>query len=74
MNETASSNGGCSSPWKTEPAARKVDRNAGSGDRRFSAKARAVSGSSPFFLGLAIVLPVLRHATWHLYRRIVPAA
>ncbi len=29
----------------------------------------------PFFLGLLIVLPVLGHATWHLYRRAVaPAA
>jgi uncharacterized membrane protein len=25
----------------------------------------------PFFLGLTITLPVLGHATWHLYRRIV---
>jgi len=24
------------------------------------------------FLGLIIVLPVLGHATWHLYRRVVP--
>ena len=23
----------------------------------------------PWFLGLMIVLPVLGHATWHLYRR-----
>ena len=30
-----------------------------------------VLGSVPFLLGLAIVLPVLGHATWHLYRRIV---
>jgi uncharacterized membrane protein len=29
-------------------------------------------GSVPFLLGLAIVLPVLGHATWHLYRRIYP--
>ena len=29
----------------------------------------------PFFLGLLLVtLPVLGHATWHLYRRIVAAA
>ncbi len=29
----------------------------------------------PFFLGLMITLPVLGHATWHLYRRVVaPAA
>ena len=25
----------------------------------------------PFFVGLLIVLPVLGHATWHLYRRVV---
>jgi uncharacterized membrane protein len=28
-------------------------------------------GSIPFFIGLVIVLPVLGHATWHLYRRVV---
>lgn len=28
-------------------------------------------GSIPFFLGLTIVMPVLGHATWHLYRRAV---
>jgi len=31
-----------------------------------------VIGSIPFFLGLIIVMPVLGHATWHLYRLIVP--
>ena len=30
-----------------------------------------VIGSLPLFLGLAVVLPVLGHATWHLYRRMV---
>jgi uncharacterized membrane protein len=30
-------------------------------------------GSIPLFLGLAIVVPVLGHATWHLYRRVVVA-
>jgi uncharacterized membrane protein len=30
-----------------------------------------VLGSLPFFVGLAIVMPVLGHATWHLYRRVV---
>ncbi|MCX5493614.1 DUF2189 domain-containing protein [Kaistia dalseonensis] len=30
-----------------------------------------VLGSIPFFLGLAIVMPVLGHATWHLYRKVV---
>jgi uncharacterized membrane protein len=28
-------------------------------------------GSLPFFLGLTVVVPVLGHATWHLYRRAV---
>jgi uncharacterized membrane protein len=31
-----------------------------------------VIGSIPFFLGLIVVMPVLGHATWHLYRRVVP--
>lgn len=30
-------------------------------------------GSLPFFLGLTVVMPVLGHATWHLYRRAVVA-
>jgi len=30
-----------------------------------------VIGSLPFFLGLAIVVPVLGHATWHLYRKVI---
>ena len=30
-----------------------------------------VLGSLPFFLGLAIVLPLLGHATWHLYRKMI---
>ncbi len=30
-----------------------------------------VLGSLPFFVGLAIVMPVLGHATWHLYRKLV---
>jgi uncharacterized membrane protein len=28
-------------------------------------------GSLPFFLGLAVVMPVLGHSTWHLYRKVV---
>jgi len=32
-----------------------------------------VIGSLPFFVGLAVVLPVLGHATWHLYRKVVEA-
>jgi uncharacterized membrane protein len=25
----------------------------------------------PFFLGLIVVLPILGHATWHVYRRAI---
>jgi uncharacterized membrane protein len=28
-------------------------------------------GSLPLFIGLAVVLPLLGHATWHLYRKVV---
>jgi uncharacterized membrane protein len=28
-------------------------------------------GSLPFFAGLALVLPVFGHATWHLYRKVI---
>ena len=31
-----------------------------------------VVGSIPLLLGLAIVVPVLGHSTWHLYRKVVP--
>jgi uncharacterized membrane protein len=31
-----------------------------------------VIGSIPMFLGLIIVMPVLGHASWHLYRKVVP--
>jgi uncharacterized membrane protein len=31
-----------------------------------------VAGSVPLLLGLIFVMPVLGHATWHLYRRAVP--
>ena len=30
-------------------------------------------GSLPAFLGLTVVLPVLGHSTWHLYRKVVDA-
>ena len=30
-----------------------------------------VLGSQPMFVGLAVFMPVLGHATWHLYRRVV---
>ncbi len=31
-----------------------------------------VIGSIPLFLGLIVIMPVLGHATWHLYRKVVP--
>jgi uncharacterized membrane protein len=31
-----------------------------------------VIGSIPVLLGLIVVMPVLGHATWHLYRKVVP--
>jgi len=34
--------------------------------------AALVIGAIPLFVGLMVVLPVLGHATWHLYRRLVP--
>jgi uncharacterized membrane protein len=33
--------------------------------------AALIVGALPLFFGLAVVFPVLGHATWHLYRRIV---
>ena len=33
--------------------------------------AALVLGSLPVFLGLAVVMPVLGHATWRLYRKVV---
>jgi uncharacterized membrane protein len=30
-----------------------------------------VLGSLPFFVGLAVVVPILGHATWHLYRKVI---
>lgn len=32
-----------------------------------------VLGTLPLFIGLSVVMPVLGHATWHLYRRVVVA-
>jgi uncharacterized membrane protein len=34
--------------------------------------ASLVLGSIPLLIGLAIVFPVLGHATWHLYRKVLP--
>jgi uncharacterized membrane protein len=30
-----------------------------------------VIGAIPLLVGLAIILPILGHATWHLYRKVV---
>ncbi len=40
----------------------------------FIVAALLVLGSLPFFLGLTVVMPLLGHATWHLYRRAVDSA
>lgn len=37
----------------------------------FVVAAGLVLGSIPIFLGLIVVMPVLGHATWHLYRKVV---
>lgn len=37
----------------------------------FIVAALLLAGSLPLFVGLAVVLPVLGHATWHLYRLVV---
>ena len=29
-------------------------------------------GSALLFVGLAVILPIFGHATWHLYRELVP--
>jgi uncharacterized membrane protein len=31
-----------------------------------------ILGAIPLFIGLVIVMPVLCHATWHLYRKLIP--
>lgn len=31
-----------------------------------------IAGTLPAFVGLIVVMPVLGHATWHLYRRVLP--
>jgi uncharacterized membrane protein len=30
-----------------------------------------VLGSIPLLVGLSVVIPVLGHATWHLYRKLI---
>jgi uncharacterized membrane protein len=37
----------------------------------FIVAALLLIGSIPAFLGLAVVMPVLGHATWHLYRKLI---
>jgi uncharacterized membrane protein len=31
-----------------------------------------IVGAIPLLIGLAVVMPVLCHASWHLYRKLVP--
>jgi cytochrome c oxidase subunit 2 len=38
----------------------------------FIVGAGLVIGAIPLFIGLVVVMPVLCHATWHLYRKLVP--
>jgi uncharacterized membrane protein len=33
-----------------------------------------IAGTLPFFLGLTVAVPVLGHATWHLYRKVIEPA
>jgi uncharacterized membrane protein len=33
-----------------------------------------VIGTIPIFAGLAVVMPVLGHSTWHLYRKLIAPA
>jgi uncharacterized membrane protein len=33
-----------------------------------------ILGTIPFFLGLTVVIPLLGHATWHLYRKVIEPA
>jgi uncharacterized membrane protein len=33
--------------------------------------AALVIGSIPLFFGLAVIMPILGHSTWHLYRKVV---
>jgi uncharacterized membrane protein len=33
-----------------------------------------VIGSIPVFVGLAVIMPIFGHATWHLYRKLVEPA
>ena len=40
----------------------------------FIVAALLLAGTLPFFLGLTVVMPVLGHATWHLYRKLVDPA
>jgi uncharacterized membrane protein len=37
----------------------------------FIVAALLLIGAVPLFAGLAVVMPVLGHATWHLYRKVV---
>jgi uncharacterized membrane protein len=38
----------------------------------FIVAALLLLGCLPIFVGLAVVMPLLGHSTWHLYRKVVP--
>jgi uncharacterized membrane protein len=37
----------------------------------FVVAAALIVGALPFFVGLAVIMPILGHATWHLYREVI---
>ena len=40
----------------------------------FLVAAALILGSLPLFIGLSVVMPVLGHATWQFYRRVIERA
>ena len=41
------------------------------GDSLRDLQASAAAGCLPMLVGLIVVMPVLGHATWHLYRKVM---
>jgi uncharacterized membrane protein len=62
----------CSPVLAVQTSLRVVSRNLGvMAFWGFMVAVLLAAGSLPFFVGLAVVMPILGHATWHLYRRAV---